>query len=135
MFNFSFYIIDSIETNNFNDPNVLERIQGVWMSSHRKLSGYSGNIFGVYHKYSSDYKGDYTLSVATDSLYFNDVEPITSEGSYVVFKVKDNLQENILAEWQKIWKLEEEKKIHRAYAVDFEKYAPNGEIEIFISVI
>lgn len=136
MIRIPFYLIDSIRTNNFNDPNMLERIQNLWSQSLNKLAGYSGNIFAIYHKYVSDYKGDYTLSIATDSLYFKESSgPIISTEAYAIFKVKDNLRENIVGQWQSIWKLGDEKKIHRAYRLDFEKYAANGEIEIFISVV
>ncbi len=136
MINTPLYIIDSIETNNFSDPNIIKKIQNIWKKSHHKLSGYSGNIYGIYHKYASDYKGDYTLSIATDMPYLtNAKEPLIAKGTYSIFKVKDNLHENIFAQWQNIWQLEEEKKIHRTYTLDFERYSPNGNIEIFISIL
>jgi predicted transcriptional regulator YdeE len=40
----------------------------------------------------------------------------------------------IVHAWRKIWELEEEGRLKRAYTVDYEKYASNGEIEIHIVI-
>jgi len=37
--------------------------------------------------------------------------------------------------WSKIWKQEETGLLERAYTYDFEKYSPNGEIEIHIGAV
>lgn len=136
MIKIPFYLVDSVETNNFNDPRMLEKIQNIWQMAGRKLSGYEGNVYGLYHNYSGNYKGNYTLSIATDSQYFkNGTAPLLAEGNYAVFKVQDNLKENLVTEWQKIWTLEEENQIHRRYLLDFEQYLPDGGIEIYIGVV
>ena len=41
----------------------------------------------------------------------------------------------ILTMWQKIWEMEDNGQLSRAYKVDFEEYLPNGEVDIYISVL
>ncbi|MFS0647164.1 hypothetical protein [Siminovitchia sp. 179-K 8D1 HS] len=36
--------------------------------------------------------------------------------------------------WKRIWELEEAGLLERVYTYDFEKYLPNGEIEIHIAI-
>ncbi|MEN1969208.1 hypothetical protein WMZ97_14175 [Lentibacillus sp. N15] len=43
-------------------------------------------------------------------------------------------EQGILNTWSKIWEQEESGALERAYSYDFEKYYPNGEIEIHIAL-
>jgi hypothetical protein len=53
---------------------------------------------------------------------------------YEIFKVDMNDEQGILKAWSTIWKQEETGVLKRDYSYDFEKYYPNGEIEIYIAV-
>lgn len=58
-------IISSVRTNNFNDDRLVEKIAGLWKEASIHLTQ-DQIIYGVYHNYESDYKGDYTLSIAIE---------------------------------------------------------------------
>jgi predicted transcriptional regulator YdeE len=121
------YIIDSVETNNFNDSQIMLKIGGLW----QKVT----NIFpkdvvkyGVYHNYESDFKGNYTLSAAIESC--NGSVPLEIDGEYKVFDVDTTVEDPIVKTWEKVWKM----PIRRSYSFDFEQYNPDGTIQIYIAV-
>ncbi|MGG5371622.1 hypothetical protein [Enterococcus sp. AZ196] len=60
------YIFSStIRTNNFTDDNVQEKIAGLWKKNESLVTqAKEQKIAGVYHDCESDYKGDYSLSIA-----------------------------------------------------------------------
>lgn len=125
-------VIKEVRTNNFNDPEISQKIQSLWDNSIQEIQeqNYKGNIYGVYHNYDSNYKGDYTLSVVIEDEEKGNMD--LSLENYKIFTVEKPDGEGIFLTWQKIWKLEEEGKLHRAYTYDFEKYNPSGGIEIYI---
>ncbi|WP_313430208.1 GyrI-like domain-containing protein [Siminovitchia terrae] len=125
-------IITSIRTNNFNDKHVMDKIKNMWESASKSLTNYEGNVYGVYYDYESDYKGDYSIGVATEKNGGTPIE-ITTE-KYEIFKVDSTDDQGVFKAWSNIWNLEESGTLNRAYTVDFEKYLPNGEIEIHIAV-
>ena len=43
-------------------------------------------------------------------------------------------EQGIFKTWKKIWDQEDSGLLERAYTYDFEKYTPNGEIEIYIAI-
>lgn len=58
-------IISSISTNNFQDPNMMEKISHLWQENQKEVEEAFAQglpIYAVYHDYVSDYKGDYSLS-------------------------------------------------------------------------
>ncbi len=59
---------------------------------------------------------------------------IPSNTKYKVFQVDKTDEQSIFKTWCKIWKQEETGLLERAYTYDFEKYSPNGEIEIHIAI-
>jgi predicted transcriptional regulator YdeE len=125
-------IIKSVRTNNFKDKAIMQKITDLWKEATSVLPE-DEVIYGLYHDYESDYKGDYTLSVAMES---NDNEstiniPIASK--YETFEVDTSDENGILNTWKQIWELEEKGNLSRAYSFDFEKYYPNGQIEIHIA--
>lgn len=132
-----FFVIDSVRTNIFSDEKMIEKIKTVWQEAQAKLTDHTGNIYGVYNHYQSDYRGDYTLSIAVDEPIKHVTTIITPNpiDNYCVFVVDDNHEDKIYQTWQHIWGLEQERKIIRAYDVDFEKYHPDGKVEIYISVL
>lgn len=132
-----FFAINSVTTNNFTDENMIDKIQSLWQEAQSKIKDNTGCVYGVYHHYQSDYRGDYTLSIAVDHPIQHVASTITPNpiDNYAVFEVNDNHEDKIYQTWQQIWALEQDNKIRRAYDVDFEKYYPDGRVEIYISLI
>lgn len=124
-------VIREVRTNNFNDSEIINKIQTLWNDSMKDIQklNYKGNIYGVYHKYESNYKGDYTVSIMIED---NKKGIELSLENYKIFNVEKADKESVFLTWHKIWKLEEDGKLHRAYTYDFEKYDPSGRIEIYI---
>jgi predicted transcriptional regulator YdeE len=114
----------------------VDKIQRIWREASIHFPQKKVATYGVYHKYSSNYKGDYTLSIAIadDSDNKETTLTIPDDTKYKQFQVdlKDEL--GVINTWKKIWELEEKGELKRAYTYDFEKYNPNGEIEIFIAI-
>lgn len=90
-------------------------------------------MYGVYYDYESDYKGDYSLSVAIENEFGESFIEIPKNKKYKIFKVDTIDEKGILNTWNEIWKQQETGLLKRAYSYDFEKYFPNGDIEIHIA--
>ncbi|MGE7760225.1 GyrI-like domain-containing protein [Peribacillus sp. NPDC097895] len=125
------YVIGEIRTNNFSDKDLFDKIGSLW----RKTNDY--NIendmkYGIYHQYENNYRGDYTLSIAIESPLSNE-KILIPENKYKVFEC---IQEghSVGETWKKIWQLEDEKNLNRNYSLDFEKYYPDGKVEIHIAI-
>jgi predicted transcriptional regulator YdeE len=121
------YIIDSVETNNFNDSQIMLKISGLWQRVTRTFPKHCVK-YGVYHNYETDFKGNYTLSVAIES--GNGSVPLEIDGEYKIFDVDTAVENSISKTWEKIWNM----PISRAYTFDFEQYNPDGTIQIYIAV-
>jgi len=103
-------------------------------------------FYGVYSDYASDHNGEYTYVVgqavkdgtaAPNGLV---VKQITA-GKYVVLTTEFGPFAKVIPDaWQRIFKLEEEGKLKRAYEADFELYdqraqnPQNGQIDIYIGL-
>ena len=82
-------IISSISTNNFQDPNMMEKISHLWQEHQKEVEEVFAQglpIYAVYHDYVSDYKGDYSLSLCSLSDK-EDWDFDTSGQTYQVFEV------------------------------------------------
>src|SRR5699024_10353364 len=97
------------------------------------LSHYQGNTYGLYYDYESDYKGDYTLCVAIEDDRESSIT-IPNDATYEIFTVDTDDEQGIFKTWNEIWKKEEAGTLKRAYTYDFEKYYPDGKIDIYIAV-
>lgn len=127
-------VINSVRTNNFNDDLLLHKITKLWEQASKELHNQVVTIYGVYHNYESDYKGDYLLSIAIED---NNCEPlleIPNHTKYEIFKVDTGHDQGIVNTWKQIWERENAGILARAYSYDFEKYYPDGEIEIYIAL-
>ncbi|CAH0154480.1 hypothetical protein SRABI96_00798 [Peribacillus sp. Bi96] len=125
------YVIGEIRTNNFSDKDLFEKIGSLW----RKTNDH--NIendmkYGIYHQYENHYRGDYTLSIATEIPLSNE-KILIPENKYKVFECIQD-EHSVGETWKKIWQLEDEKKLNRNYSLDFEKYYPDGKVEIHIAI-
>jgi len=132
-----FFAVNSVVTNNFTDENMMNKVKTLWQDAQVKLADNTGCIYGIYHHYQNDYRGDYTLSIAVDHpiQHFSTTIAPNPIDSYAVFDVNNNHEDKIYQTWQHIWALEQDDKIIRAYDVDFEKYYPDGRVEIYISLV
>jgi len=128
-------ILKSIRTNNFNDIYLKDKIQRIWREASIHFPKDKVATYGVYHKYSSNYKGDYTLSIAIADNSNNSETTLTipDDTKYKQFQVDPKDELGVINTWKKIWELEETGNLKRAYTYDFEKYDPSGKIEIFIA--
>jgi len=86
------------------------------------------NIYAVYTDYASDHNGEYTFVIGamvkqgTTPPAGMVVENIP-EGAYaIVTSERVPLPQVIPAAWQRVFQLEGDGKLHRAYKVDFEVY-------------
>lgn len=126
-------VIEKIRTNNFNDNQVMQKITSMWKNASSSLANNNGNVYGLYHEYESNYKGDYTLCVAVEDKAEVSII-IPDEIKYKVFQVDTSDEQGIFSTWNEIWNKEEEGQLKRAYTFDFEKYYPDGNVDIFIAV-
>lgn len=127
-------IIKSIRANNFKDEAIIQKIANMWEEASSIFKNHNEVTYGLYYDYESDYKGDYTLSVAIESSDNESPIKIPETSKYKIFEV-DTLDEyGILNTWKEIWEREEKRDLERAYSFDFEKYYPNGQIEIHIAI-
>lgn len=127
-------MIKTIRTNNFNDDQMMPKIIELWKEASQHFTSNEQIKYGVYHEYESNYKGDYSLSVAIENKNEDSFIEIPKNEKYDIFKVDTTEEQGIINTWSKIWELEEAGTLKRAYTVDFEKYSPNGDVEIYIAV-
>lgn len=127
------YELATVRTNNFMDSEMATKIQQVWKEAQGKVTQQT-TVYGVYHEFASDYRGDYTLSIASPVETGGKAIVIDSQANYQVFTVDTTKEMAVFKTWQKIWALEEEGKLTRAYKADYEKYQ-EGSIEILIEVV
>ncbi|MEH7109512.1 GyrI-like domain-containing protein [Bacillus sp. JJ1764] len=127
-------IINSVRTNNFKDEQIMEKITGMWKESTRVLKNKDAVVYGLYYDYESNYKGDYSLSAATEDTGDEASIEIQSDNKYEMFVVDSTDEQGVYKTWKKIWECEEKGTLNRAYTYDFEKYYPNGTIEIYIAI-
>jgi len=127
--------IQSTRTNNFKDEQMLEKIMGVWQASQPQIAQQQGAVYGVYHEYDNDYKGDYSLTIAVESQQDDsDALEVSESAAYQVFPVDAADEQGVIKAWKNIWKLEEEGSLRRAYTLDYEKYDADGVKSIYIAL-
>ncbi|WP_090865806.1 GyrI-like domain-containing protein [Oceanobacillus limi] len=127
-------ILNSVRTNNFNDEQLIQKITGLWEEASKHLTDSETTTFGVYHEYESDYKGDYTLSIAIEENNGEGLLEISDKAKYEIFNVDTTKEHGVVRTWKKIWEREDAGTLNRAYTYDFEKYLPGGQVEIHIAV-
>lgn len=126
-------IIKSVRTNNFKDNDIMQKITEMWKEASSLLNNKDEVTYGLYYDYESNYKGDYSLGVAIEGSYNESSINIPNSNKYQIFKVDTSDENGIFNTWKEIWNCEEKGTLERAYSFDFEKYYPNGEIEIHIA--
>jgi len=126
------YEIDSVRINNFS-KDVGEKIGQLWAKVMSKNQSEPYVMYGVYHNYENDYRGDCTLSIATEQKTDTELFDIQN-GKYELFPVDMSSEIGVIEAWQKVWSLEEENKIKRTYQYDFEKYDLDGTVTLYIGI-
>jgi predicted transcriptional regulator YdeE len=127
-------IIKSVRTNNFYDEAIMQKITDMWKEASSLLINKDEVIYGLYYDYESNYKGNYTVSVAVEGSDHNSQIKIPNSNKYEIFEVNSLGESGILNAWKEIWRREEQGVLKRAYSFDFEKYYPNGQVEIHIAI-
>lgn len=125
------YSLATIRTHNIKE-NTAEKIGQLWQNNFAKLTK-NEPYYGVYLNYESDFTGYYDVAVAQES---------KPEGSFSTIEIEDLTWyeifptncESVVQTWQHIWNKEKQGLLKRAYKVDFEKYYPNGKVDIYISI-
>ena len=125
------YPFATIRTHNIKE-NTAEKIGQLWQNNFAKLTK-NEPYYGVYLNYESVFTGYYDVAVAQES---------KPEGSFSTIEIEDltwyeifpTTSELVVQTWQHIWNKEKQGLLKRAYKVDFEKYYPNGKVDIYISI-
>ena len=115
-----------------NNNIADEIISTLWQNNLDKLP--QGHCcYGIYFNYATNYQADYDFAIASEVVFKTDIPVIESEdlNFYEVFRCT---VDEIYQTWQLIWKKEQQGLLKRAYSVDFEKYYPDGLVEIYIAV-
>ena len=106
----------------------------------------SPNLYAVYTDYASDHNGEYTYVVGTavkdgTAAPTGMVVKRVPTAQYAVFTTEIGPFAKVVpAAWQRIFKLEEEGKLKRAYNTDFEIYdqraqnPQNAQIDIYVGI-
>ena len=115
-----------------NNDIANEIIPTLWQNNLDKLPQ-GHHCYGIYFNYATNYQADYDFAIASEAALETDIPVIEIEdlSFYEIFRC--NVDE-IYQTWQLIWKKEQQGLLKRAYSVDFEKYYPDGLVEIYIAV-
>ena len=115
-----------------NNNIANEIISTLWQNNFDKLP--QGHCcYSIYFNYATNYQADYDFAIASEVVSETDIPVIEIEdlSCYEVFRCK---VDEIYQTWQLIWEKEQQGLLKRAYSVDFEKYHPDGLVEIYIAV-
>jgi predicted transcriptional regulator YdeE len=104
------------------------------------------NVYAVYSDYASDHNGEYSFFIGakvkdrTAPPAGMVVKRVLAGKYAVITSEKGPFPKVVPAAWQKIFRLEDEGKLKRAYQFDFELYDPrardpqNGPVDIYIGL-
>ena len=91
-------------------------------------------MYGVYSDYESDASGNYKVTVGVEVTKPKNAIVIEDK-KYLVFTKQGELPMIVVELWEEIWAyFEKNSEYERAFEVDFEKYAKEDEIEIYVSI-
>ncbi|MDX9961522.1 MAG: GyrI-like domain-containing protein [Aliarcobacter sp.] len=91
-------------------------------------------MYGVYSDYGSDASGNYKVTVGVEVTKAKNAIVIEDK-KYLVFTKKGELPMVVVELWEEIWEhFKKNSEYERAFEIDFEKYAKEDEIEIFVSI-
>ena len=91
-------------------------------------------MYGFYSDYESDVTGNYKITVGVEVTKAKNAIVIEYK-KYLVFTKKGELPMVVVELWEEIWDyFEKNSDYERSFEVDFEKYAKEDEIEIYVSI-
>ena len=91
-------------------------------------------MYGVYSNYEFNETGNYKVTVGVEVTKPKNAIVIEDK-KYLVFTKQGELPMVVVELWEEIWDyFEKNSDYERAFEVDFEKYAKEDEIEIFVSI-
>uniref|UniRef100_UPI0040488B47 GyrI-like domain-containing protein n=1 Tax=Aliarcobacter sp. TaxID=2321116 RepID=UPI0040488B47 len=91
-------------------------------------------MYGVYSDYESDVTGNYKVTVGVEVTKPKNAIVIEDK-KYLVFTKQGELPLVVVELWEEIWDyFEKNSEYERAFEIDFEKYAKEDEIEIYVSI-
>ena len=91
-------------------------------------------MYGVYSNYDSDVSGNYKVTVGVEVTKAKNAIVIEDK-KYLVFTKKGELPMVVVELWEEIWNyFEKNSDYERDFEIDFEKYAKEDEIEIYVSI-
>ena len=111
-----FTIMDTKRTNNFNDPDIKQKINSLWKENANSVNVAKRQgltIASVYYDYESNYKGDYSISLCKESNSNADFD--TTKYQWKEYKVNPKDKLGIPKTWNKIWNDEKKHLIKRVY--------------------
>ena len=126
------YSLATIRTHNIKE-NTAEKIGQLWQNNFAKLTK-NEPYYGVYLNYESDFTGYYDVAVAQESKPEDSSSTIEIE-DLTWYEIFPTTGKSVVQTWQHIWNKEKQGLLKRAYKVDFEKYYPNGKVDIYISIL
>lgn len=130
-----FSISNTIRTNNFTDHDIQTKLITLWKENTafiQQANEKKQTVAAIYHDYESDYKGDYSVSIAKES--DSDDAFDTTMYQWKEYSVDRSDSLGVLNAWKQVWADEDAQVIDRVYDFDFERYSPSGEIAILIAV-
>lgn len=113
-----------VRTNNQNTDVILS-LWEEFLSLNVK-----GDVYAVYSNYKSDFTEDYDLHIGTEEKFTNESNVIIPTGDYHVIDVDPTVPNAVYSAWVEIWNSD----LNRAYTTDFEFYAKDGSVKIFLSI-
>lgn len=132
----------SVVTNNeFEMSEENGKIAGLWEEYFEKDvykktfdKANSDFMYGVYSDYESDASGNYKVTVGVEVTKPKNAIVIEDK-KYLVFTKQGELPMVVVELWEEIWAyFEKNSECERAFEIDFEKYAKEDEVEIFVSI-
>jgi predicted transcriptional regulator YdeE len=133
----------SITTNNENENNEdTQKIASLWekydvdnMYTKTLNKAKNNSFYGLYSNYASDENGDYEATVGVEVTKTKNNAIVIENAKYLLFAKEGEVPEVSFELWQEIGEyFENNNEYERAYAVDFEKYSKENEVEIYISI-
>lgn len=112
------------------DKYAEENIEGKTFNKAKSMA-----MYGVYNKYESDVNSDYDYTIGVEVTKPKNAITIEKD-RYLVFTKNGEFPEVVIEAWKDVWDYfaSEACEYERAYNYDFEKYAKEDEIEIYISI-
>ena len=108
---------------------VDENIESKTFNKSRNLA-----MYGVYNKYEKDVNSDYDYTIGVEVTKPKNAIVIEDK-KYLVFTKQGELPMVVVELWEENWDyFEKNSEYERAFEVDFEKYAKEDEIEIYVSI-